>query len=129
MELLWEIAGWTGAVSILGAHWSVSMGWLKAGHRFQTANLVGSCAFIVNGTFHGAWPTVATNIAWFLISAAALLRMSSPPTSHVTATTPRLQVQFPGLPDTICQSAESEVAAAALIDDDVSDRFPGPGPK
>ncbi len=30
MELLWEIAGWAGAVAILSAYLSVSMGWLKA---------------------------------------------------------------------------------------------------
>lgn len=75
MELLWEVAGWGGAVAILSAYLTVSMGWLKAGKGFQMANLVGSCAFIVNGVFHGAWPSVVTNVAWFLISATALFRL------------------------------------------------------
>ncbi|NUS35849.1 MAG: hypothetical protein HOQ04_05220, partial [Pseudarthrobacter sp.] len=48
MELLWEIAGWAGAVAILSAYLAVSMGWLKAGKGFQTANLFGSVAFIIN---------------------------------------------------------------------------------
>ncbi|WP_350223960.1 YgjV family protein [Pseudarthrobacter sp. fls2-241-R2A-168] len=77
MELLWELVGWAGAIAILGAFLAVSMGWLKAGRRFQLANLLGACAFIVNSAFHGAWPSVATNVAWFLISVVALFRMRS----------------------------------------------------
>ncbi|MFC8040958.1 hypothetical protein ACFUOZ_16520 [Paenarthrobacter sp. NPDC057355] len=75
MELLWEITGWAGAAAMLCAYMTVSMGWIKPGTTFQAANLFGSCAFIINGTLHGAWPSVATNVAWFLISAVALLRM------------------------------------------------------
>jgi hypothetical protein len=99
MELLWEIAGWAGAVAILSAYLAVSMGWLKAGKGFQIANLLGSCAFIVNGAFHEAWPSVVTNIAWFLISAVALLRMRSTQAAPVPAVEVP-HVQFPGVPET-----------------------------
>ena len=99
MELLWEIAGWAGAVAILSAYLAVSMGWLKAGKGFQIANLLGSCAFIVNGAFHEAWPSVVTNIAWFLISAVALFRMRSADGAAATnGEAP--QTQFPGVPET-----------------------------
>ncbi|MBT2549309.1 YgjV family protein [Arthrobacter sp. ISL-65] len=98
MELLWEISGWAGAVAILSAYLAVSMGWLKAGKGFQTANLLGSCAFIVNGAFHEAWPSVVTNVAWFLISAVALLRMRSQQEPSV-AVEPQ-PMQFPGVPET-----------------------------
>lgn len=112
MELLWEIAGWAGAVAILSAYLAVSMGWLKAGRGFQTANLLGSCAFIINGAFHEAWPSVVTNIAWFLISAVALLRMRSMDGSpEAAAEAP--QVQFPGVPDTTGQLAVIEAPRAA----------------
>ena len=104
MELLWEIAGWAGAVAILSTYLAVSMGWLKAGKGFQTATLLGSCAFIVNGAFHEAWPSVVTNIAWFLISAIALLRMRSTQDSPAAAAEAP-QVQFPGVPDTTAQLA------------------------
>ncbi|MDT0196480.1 hypothetical protein Q9R30_14040 [Arthrobacter sp. AB6] len=77
MELLWKITGWAGAAAILGAYLAVSMGWLKPGRAFQTANLFGACGFIINSGFHGAWPSVALNVAWFIISAVALLRMRS----------------------------------------------------
>lgn len=69
-----EIAGWVGAAAILSAYLSVSMGWIRAGRLSYAANLLGSCAFIINGAYHGAWPSVVTNIAWFLISVIALLR-------------------------------------------------------
>ena len=112
MELLWEIAGWAGAAAILSAYLAVSMGWLKAGKGFQTANLVGAVAFIINGTFHGAWPSVVTNVAWFLISAVALVRMRSESTPPVVAADP--QVQFPGVPDTTGQMAVVEVLTGSM---------------
>ncbi|MEZ2390412.1 hypothetical protein AB6813_12850 [bacterium RCC_150] len=112
MELLWEVAGWAGAVAILSAYLAVSMGWLKAGKGFQIANLLGSCAFIVNGAFHEAWPSVTTNIAWFLISAVALFRMRSVNKSSAAAAEVP-QVQFPGVPDTTGQLAIIEVTRAA----------------
>ena len=118
MELLWEVAGWAGAVAILSAYLAVSMGWIKAGRRFQTANLLGACAFIINGAFHEAWPSVVTNIAWFLISAVALLRMRSagqPPVKAADAP----QVQFPGVPDTTGQIAVVEALTGSVRDHSV----------
>ena len=112
MELLWEIAGWAGAAAILSAYLAVSMGWLKAGKGFQTANLVGAVAFIINGTFHGAWPSVVTNVAWFLISAVALVRMRSESSPPVVAADP--QVQFPGVPDTTGQMSVVEVLTGSM---------------
>lgn len=112
MELLWEIAGWAGAAAILSAYLAVSMGWLKAGKGFQTANLVGAVAFIINGTFHGAWPSVVTNVAWFLISAVALIRMR--PESIPTAVAADPQVQFPGVRDTTGQMAVVEVLTGSM---------------
>ena len=73
MGLLLEIAGWAGAASILSAYLSASRGWIRTGRLFYAVNLLGSCAFIINGAYHGAWPSVVTNIAWFLISLIALL--------------------------------------------------------
>lgn len=116
MELLWEIAGWSGAVLILSAYLSVSMGWLKAGKRFQMANLIGACAFIVNGAVHEAWPSVVTNVAWCLISAVAILRMRATRESPVAAVEAP-QVQFPGVPDTTGQIAVVEAITSAVHGD------------
>ena len=110
--IAWEIAGWAGAAAILSAYLSVSMGWLKAGKGFQTANLFGAVAFIINGTLHGAWPSVVTNVAWFLISAVALVRMraADAPAAAVDAG----QVQYPGVPDSTGQMAVVEVLTGSL---------------
>ncbi|WP_024818718.1 CBU_0592 family membrane protein [Arthrobacter sp. 31Y] len=117
MELLFEIAGWTGAVAMLGGYMAVSMGWLQAGSTFQTVNLFGSCAFIINGTLHGAWPSVVTNVAWFLISAVALLRMRA---KLRAAEAPALAQESPSLgPDTAAQvivaAARPDTAAQVLV--------------
>ncbi|MCY1676526.1 hypothetical protein OVA06_17780 [Pseudarthrobacter sp. SL88] len=109
MELLWELAGWAGAVAILSAYLAVSMGWLKAGKGFQTANLFGSVAFIINGTLHGAWPSVVTNVAWFLISAVALVRMRE---VEAPAQSVEAHVQYPGVPDSTGQMAVVEAVEA-----------------
>lgn len=113
MDLLWEIAGWSGAALMLSAYLSVSMGWLKAGRRFQVANLIGACAFVVNGAVHGAWPSVVTNFAWCLISGVALLRMRAVPESQA-AEPEAPQVLFPGVPDTTGQIAVVEAITSAV---------------
>jgi hypothetical protein len=113
LELLWEIAPWAGAVAILSAYLAVSMGWLKAGKGFQTANLFGAVAFIINGTVHGAWPSVVTIVAWFLISAVALFRLRTAiPQPRVPAED--AQIHFPGIPDTTAQTAVVEVFTDAV---------------
>jgi hypothetical protein len=100
MEVLWEAAGWAGAVAILAAFLAVSMGWWKAGRGFQTANLLGAIAFIINGAFHQAWPSVVTNVAWFVISATALFRMRMAGQQPAAAVVDAHPVQCPGTSDT-----------------------------
>jgi hypothetical protein len=112
MELLWEIPGWAGASAILGAYLGVSMGWLRAGRGFQATNLLGSCAFIINGAFHEAWPSVVTNIAWFLISGVALFRMRSVAKAPAPGNK-SLPAQLPGVCDTTGQLAVVQAPQAA----------------
>lgn len=75
MDVVFEVTGWIGAATMLMAYLFVSMGWLRPGRRFQAANLVGACAFIVNGAYHGAWASASTNIVWALISVISLIRI------------------------------------------------------
>lgn len=106
MGLWLDIAGWGGAVAILASYLSVSMGWLRAGRRFQAANLVGSVAFIINGSYYGAWPSVVTNVAWFVISAVALVRMQR-------AASRAASVQDPGAPGPAATVAPAPAPAPA----------------
>ncbi|WP_205761566.1 CBU_0592 family membrane protein [Arthrobacter mobilis] len=75
MAFLAEVSGWLGAVAVLAGYLLFSMGRIQNGRLFQTANLAGSVAMIVNGAYHGAWPSVATNVAWCAIAATALVRL------------------------------------------------------
>ncbi|HKU12053.1 MAG TPA: hypothetical protein VJQ61_12635 [Sinomonas sp.] len=108
MDVVFEIVGWFGAVAVLVAYLSVSMGWLRPTRRFQVANLIGSCAFIINGAFHGAWPSVVTNIAWGLISVIALVRMpqnNPEPLQREMLVQGEMLVTPPGPPETLAELA------------------------
>jgi len=72
---LWaELAGWCGAVVVLAGYAAFSLGWIGNGRVFQLCNLGGSAALLVNGGYHGAWPSVALNLAWGGIAAVAFIR-------------------------------------------------------
>ncbi|MCU1566355.1 MAG: hypothetical protein JWQ56_1292 [Pseudarthrobacter sp.] len=72
---LWaELAGWCGAVIVLAGYAAFSLGWIGSGRIFQLCNLGGSAALLINGGYHGAWPSVALNLAWGGIAAVAFIR-------------------------------------------------------
>jgi hypothetical protein len=75
MADLAEVSGWFGALAVLAGYVLFSLGWIQNGKLFQTTNLAGAAAMIVNSSYHGAWPSVATNIAWCAIAAVALVRL------------------------------------------------------
>jgi hypothetical protein len=75
MDILAEISGWLGALAVLIAYLLFSIGRIPNGTLFQTANLFGSAALLVNGFHHGAWPSVSTNIVWCVIAVWALVRL------------------------------------------------------
>ena len=75
-ELLIEIAGWTGALLILGAYLLLSMGRVTGQSTlYQGMNVAGAAGFIVNGWWHGAIPSASLNVVWMLIGGFALLRI------------------------------------------------------
>ena len=75
MGIFAEVSGWFGALIVLVGFACFSLGWFAHGRLFQLCNLVGSAALIVNGWYHGAWPSVALNVAWGTIAAVALARL------------------------------------------------------
>jgi hypothetical protein len=76
IELLVEVAGWTGAVLILLAYLLLSMGRLSGQSAlYQGMNVVGAAGFVVNGWWHGAVPSATLNVVWALIGALALWRI------------------------------------------------------
>ena len=68
-----EIAGWTGAVLVLGAYILVTLGRLTGqSPAFQWMNLAGAAGILLNGWWHGALPSATLNLIWMLFAAGAL---------------------------------------------------------
>ena len=71
-----DLAGWSGALSLLLAYILVS--WrVVAGDSFayQGLNLLGGALLAVNSYAHGAFPSVVVNGFWIVVGVAALWRI------------------------------------------------------
>lgn len=72
-EFLVEVAGWVGALLILGGYALLTAGKIEARSvTYQMLNVVGALGFIVNGWWHGALPSAVLNIIWAGIGLTAL---------------------------------------------------------
>ena len=75
-ELLVEIAGWAGALLILGAYALLTAERVTSRSAlYQAMNVAGAAGFIVNGWWHGALPSAVLNVIWMGIGLFALARM------------------------------------------------------
>jgi hypothetical protein len=71
-----DVIGWIGAASLLSAYALVSSGRLEgSGLGFQLLNLVGAVGLLVNGVYHGAWPSAGLNTVWLVVGVVALTRL------------------------------------------------------
>jgi hypothetical protein len=76
MLILIEVAGWVGALLILGAYLLLSMNKVTGQSAlYQAMNVVGAAGFIVNGWWHGAIPSASLNVVWMAIGAIALWKI------------------------------------------------------
>jgi len=76
VEIAVEVAGWAGATLILLAYLLLSAGRLTGQSLlYQGMNVVGAAGFVVNGWWHGALPSAALNVLWFMIGAFASIRI------------------------------------------------------
>ena len=81
-ELLVEIAGWAGALLILGAYALLTAERVTSrSPLYQAMNVAGAAGFIVNGWWHGAIPSAVLNVIWMMIGVTALWRMRGSSTS------------------------------------------------
>ncbi len=68
MEMIINIVGWIGAVSLLVGYLLVSNGKLHGkSYTYQALNMIGSGGFIINSYYFGAMPSVGLNIIWMII--------------------------------------------------------------
>jgi hypothetical protein len=85
MSLVYDIAGWIGALALLGAYALVSRGRVTGdGPAFQALNLLGAIGLLINGVHHQAWPSAALNAVWLLIGAAAFGELRRGPRASTT---------------------------------------------
>jgi hypothetical protein len=78
VEIAVEVAGWIGATLILLAYLLLSAGKLTGqSPAYQWMNVFGAAGFVVNGWWHGAIPSAALNVLWFLIGGFALWRIQA----------------------------------------------------
>lgn len=76
VRVLVDVLGWIGAASLLSAYALVSSGRLSGrGLGFQVLNLVGAVGLLVNGVYHGAWPSAGLNTVWLVVGVVALARL------------------------------------------------------
>ena len=76
MNIFVEIAGWTGALLVLGAYLGVSSGRMTGESPvFQGMNAIGAALFVLNTWWHGAIPLMVLNIIWSGIGLLALWRI------------------------------------------------------
>ena len=75
MQLLIEIAGWSGAVIILLAYGLLSADKLSSkSNAYQWMNVVGAAGFVLNSGSKGAYPSAVLNLIWIAIGIFAVLR-------------------------------------------------------
>jgi hypothetical protein len=78
--ILVEVAGWAGAILILGAYILLTLGRIQAQSvMYQAMNVAGAAGFIVNGLANGALPSATLNIIWMGIGVYALWRIRTKP--------------------------------------------------
>ena len=74
--ILVEIAGWAGAILILGAYILLTLGRIQPQSvMYQAMNVAGAAGFIVNGLANGALPSATLNVIWLGIGVYALWRI------------------------------------------------------
>ncbi|WP_323959547.1 hypothetical protein GC088_13595 [Arthrobacter sp. JZ12] len=88
MAVLADIAGWLGAVLVLGGYAAFSLGWIRNGVLFQSCNLFGSAGLIVNAFHNEAWAFVLLNGVWVSIAVAALARLARAKAAPAMPTAP-----------------------------------------
>jgi hypothetical protein len=78
-----DLAGWLGAVLLLGAYAAASAAWLPTESRLsQLLNLTGSVGLGTVAASHRAWPSLALNVVWLGIALVSLRRVARPEPSR-----------------------------------------------
>ncbi|MGL5818814.1 MAG: CBU_0592 family membrane protein [Phycicoccus sp.] len=73
-----EAIGWAGALALLAAYALLGGGRVAAtSPTYRRLNAAGAAGLVVNGTIHGAWPSVALNLTWLAVGIVTVARSPS----------------------------------------------------
>jgi hypothetical protein len=64
--VVYEIAGWIGAVTVLVAYGLVTRSGTSI--LYHVLNVLGAGGLLVNALYHGAFPSTAVNLVWIGIA-------------------------------------------------------------
>ena len=77
---LTTLIGFAGGLAVLASFAGVACGRLSShSATYHAMNLTGALAMVAAGLPADAWPSVAVNVSWALISAYGLARALTPP--------------------------------------------------
>ena len=77
MNLITDVAGWSGALLLLFAYYLVSMKKVAGSSIwYQLLNIVGSILVGANSLYYRALPSFSMNVIWIVIALAAIARSS-----------------------------------------------------
>ncbi|MDP9861610.1 MULTISPECIES: CBU_0592 family membrane protein [Streptosporangium] len=89
MSVFVNVLGWIGAGLMLYGYAMVSASRMAGdGMPYQTINLVGAVALMINTAYHSAWPSAILNVVWGVIGLAAVTRMARTRPRKKTVNTP-----------------------------------------
>jgi hypothetical protein len=79
MNILIEIIGWIGTLSIVLAYFLLSNNTLQSSsRRYQLLNLFGAICVGINAFYNRAYPSLGLEIVWGLIAASTLVKSKLP---------------------------------------------------
>lgn len=68
-----DVLGYAGALALFAAYALVTR--RGPSQPVHVLNAFGAVAIVANGTYHGAYPSVALNVAWLFLALYGLLRL------------------------------------------------------
>ena len=83
MTILVEAAGYAGALAVLVAYAMMTRS--GPSRVVHALNFAGAVAILINAASHGAFPSVALNVAWLGIAAVGMRRSRGPVGALVAA--------------------------------------------
>lgn len=85
------LIGFAGGLAVLASFGGVASGRTSAhSPAYHALNLAGAVAMVASGFPAGAWPSVAVNLAWALISGRGLVSAGCPTADRIPCNSDRI---------------------------------------